>query len=144
MRFLRAVLHLTFLLLFFFRGLAFTCKALQNMQSDTTSELHVCFKRSYDEVLRHHHSFIIRSVISVSLLFPDMKSIFVHCWLICSYCDNSLLTCFVSFYCLISSSWVTSLVLCRSFMPDYSINHGSIAHLTLSSMTNCLLAYLAD
>lgn len=43
------------------------------MQSDTTSELHVCFKRSYDEVLRHHHSFIIRSVVSVSLLFPWLK-----------------------------------------------------------------------
>jgi len=50
----------------FIRGLAFTCKALQNMQSDPNSELHVCFKRSYDEVLRHHHSFIIRSVVSVS------------------------------------------------------------------------------
>jgi len=49
------------------RGLALTCKALQNMQSDKTSELHVCFKRSYDEVLRHHHSFIIRSVVSVAI-----------------------------------------------------------------------------
>jgi hypothetical protein len=41
------------------------------MQSDHSSELHVCFKSSYDEVLRHHHSFIIRSVVSVSgsLLF---------------------------------------------------------------------------
>ncbi|KAF8992715.1 glycolipid transfer protein [Cyathus striatus] len=47
-------------------GLAFTCKALQNMQQDTSSELHVCFKRSYDDVLKHHHSFIIRSVVSVS------------------------------------------------------------------------------
>ncbi|KAF8159142.1 glycolipid transfer protein domain-containing protein [Crassisporium funariophilum] len=49
------------------RGLSFTCKALQNMQSDTGSELHVCFKRSYDEVLRHHHTFVIRSVVSVAI-----------------------------------------------------------------------------
>lgn len=37
------------------------------MQSDTTSELHVCFKRSYDTVLRHHHTFVIRSVVSVRI-----------------------------------------------------------------------------
>ncbi|KAF5372314.1 hypothetical protein D9615_009229 [Tricholomella constricta] len=49
------------------RGLAFTCQALQNMQSDTSSELHICFKRSYDTVLRHHHSFIIRSVVLVAI-----------------------------------------------------------------------------
>ena len=55
----------------FFRGLALTCKALQNMQNDTNSEVHTCFKKSYDEVLGHHHSFIIRSVVSVSFcLFP--------------------------------------------------------------------------
>lgn len=36
------------------------------MQSDPSSELHVCFKRSYDSVLRHHHTFLIRSVVSAS------------------------------------------------------------------------------
>ncbi|GLB43108.1 putative glycolipid transfer protein (GLTP) [Lyophyllum shimeji] len=49
------------------RGLLFTCQALQNMQSDTSSELHVCFKRSYDTVLSHHHTFLIRSVVSVAI-----------------------------------------------------------------------------
>ncbi|RDB27643.1 Glycolipid transfer protein B [Hypsizygus marmoreus] len=49
------------------RGLAFTCLALQNMQSDASSELHVCFKRSYDTVLKHHHTFLIRSVVSVAI-----------------------------------------------------------------------------
>lgn len=44
----------------------FTCRALQNMQRDSQSELNICFKRSYDEVLRHHHNFVIRSVVSVS------------------------------------------------------------------------------
>ena len=49
-----------------FRGLAFTCSALMHMQQDTSAELYVCFKRAYDEVLRHHHSFLIRSVVTVS------------------------------------------------------------------------------
>ncbi|KJA16556.1 hypothetical protein HYPSUDRAFT_47269 [Hypholoma sublateritium FD-334 SS-4] len=49
------------------RGLMFTCRALQNMQRDSQSELNICFKRSYDEVLRHHHNFVIRSVVSVAL-----------------------------------------------------------------------------
>ncbi|KAF8878383.1 glycolipid transfer protein domain-containing protein [Gymnopilus junonius] len=48
-------------------GLSFTCKALQNMQHDPGSELHICFKRSYDDVLRHHHTFIIRSVVSLAI-----------------------------------------------------------------------------
>lgn len=46
-------------------GLLFTCQALQNMQSDKSTELHVCFKRSYDVVLKHHHTFIIRSAVAV-------------------------------------------------------------------------------
>ncbi|EIM79286.1 glycolipid transfer protein [Stereum hirsutum FP-91666 SS1] len=49
------------------RGLAFTCQALQNVQSDRSAELHVCFKRAYDTVLRHHHTFVIRSVVSVAI-----------------------------------------------------------------------------
>lgn len=55
------------------RGLAFTCKALQNMQSDTSSELHVCFKRSYDEVLRHHHNFVIRGLVTVRIFPPYLR-----------------------------------------------------------------------
>jgi len=49
------------------RGLKFTCRALQNTQEDPSIELYVCFKRAYDVVLRHHHSFIIRSVVSVAI-----------------------------------------------------------------------------
>lgn len=55
------------------RGLAFTCQALQNMQSDPSCELHVCFKRSYDTVLRHHHTFLIRSVVSASDTYLSEK-----------------------------------------------------------------------
>ncbi|KAF8172438.1 glycolipid transfer protein domain-containing protein [Pholiota molesta] len=58
------------------RGLMFTCRALQHMQKDTTSELHICFKRSYDEVLRHHHTFIIRSVVSVAIRAVPRRSDF--------------------------------------------------------------------
>ena len=36
------------------------------MQANPTRELHVCFKASYDTVLKHHHSFVIRSVVYVS------------------------------------------------------------------------------
>ncbi|KAH9988544.1 glycolipid transfer protein [Russula vinacea] len=49
------------------RGLFFTCRALQHAQEDTGAELRVCFKRAYDVVLRHHHSFVIRSVVSVAI-----------------------------------------------------------------------------
>jgi len=49
------------------RGLMFTCCALQNAQEDRSAELYVCFKRAYDVVLRHHHSFVIRSVVSVAI-----------------------------------------------------------------------------
>ncbi|KAI0792231.1 glycolipid transfer protein domain-containing protein [Abortiporus biennis] len=59
--------HGTACLVRLIRGLMFTCQALQNMQSDRNAELHVCFKRSYDTVLRHHHTFIIRSVVSVAI-----------------------------------------------------------------------------
>ncbi|KAI5893107.1 glycolipid transfer protein [Schizophyllum commune H4-8] len=60
------------------RGLAFTCRALQNMQSDRSSELHVCFKRSYDVVLRKHHNFIIRSAVSVAIRAVPHRHDFYH------------------------------------------------------------------
>ncbi|KAG1774344.1 glycolipid transfer protein domain-containing protein [Suillus placidus] len=49
------------------RGLTFLCRALQHMQNDPSMELHVCFKRSYDEVLRHHHTFFVRSLAAVAV-----------------------------------------------------------------------------
>lgn len=49
------------------RGLWLTCEALQELQRDRNAELHVCFKRSYDKVLRRHHSFVIRSVVTVAI-----------------------------------------------------------------------------
>ncbi|KAI0027764.1 glycolipid transfer protein [Vararia minispora EC-137] len=49
------------------RGLAFTCRALQELQADDKAELHVCFRRAYDVVLKHHHSFVIRSVVTIAI-----------------------------------------------------------------------------
>jgi len=95
-------------LLQYLRGLAFTCKALQNMQNDTSSELHTCFKRSYDEVLRHHHTFFIRSVVSVSssvyfLLF------FFHPPL--HRCVSKPNTCVIGYLPLCAPSWFRSIIL---------------------------------
>ncbi|KAJ7065741.1 glycolipid transfer protein [Mycena amicta] len=49
------------------RGLWFTQLALQTTQTDRAAALNVCFRRSYDVVLRHHHSFVIRSVVQVAI-----------------------------------------------------------------------------
>jgi len=58
------------------RGLLFTCRALQNAQDDRSAELRVCFKRAYDIVLRHHHSFVVRSVVSVAILAVPRRNDF--------------------------------------------------------------------
>ena len=59
-------------------GLMFTCRALQTAQEDHNLELYMCFKRAYDIVLRHHHSFIIRSVVSVSGIMYYTASSLIH------------------------------------------------------------------
>ncbi|KAF8902156.1 glycolipid transfer protein [Mucidula mucida] len=61
------------------RGLAFTCVALQNMQAHPARDLYVCFKASYDSVLKHHHSFVIRSVVYVALrAVPHRKDFYAR------------------------------------------------------------------
>ncbi|OSD05407.1 glycolipid transfer protein [Trametes coccinea BRFM310] len=62
--------HGTACLVRLLRGLWFTCEALRNMQQDRDAELHTCFKRSYDANLKHHHSFVVRSVVSVCRSLP--------------------------------------------------------------------------
>lgn len=59
--------HATACLVRLVRGLLFTCQALQNMLADRNAELHVCFRRSYDAVLKHHHTFLVRSVVTVAI-----------------------------------------------------------------------------
>ncbi|KAJ6572751.1 glycolipid transfer protein domain-containing protein [Mycena vulgaris] len=49
------------------RGLAFTCLALQTTQTEPNCALHVCFRRAYDVVLRHHHTFVVRSVVTLAI-----------------------------------------------------------------------------
>ena len=57
-------------------GLLFTCRALENMQADHTSELRACFRQSYDEVLRHHHGWLVQSAVTVRV--SDEPSRFKH------------------------------------------------------------------
>ncbi|EPQ56087.1 glycolipid transfer protein [Gloeophyllum trabeum ATCC 11539] len=59
--------HATACLVRFIRGLLFTHHALRNAQADRGAELHVCFQRAYDAVLRHQHNFLVRSVVSVAI-----------------------------------------------------------------------------
>ncbi|KAJ7078332.1 glycolipid transfer protein domain-containing protein [Mycena belliarum] len=49
------------------RGLAFTCLALQTTQAEPRCALHVCFRRAYDAVLRPHHTFVVRSVVTLAI-----------------------------------------------------------------------------
>ena len=46
-------------------GLLFTCRALEKLQADRASELRTCFQRSYDEVLRHQHGWLVQSAVTV-------------------------------------------------------------------------------
>ncbi|KZT25294.1 glycolipid transfer protein [Neolentinus lepideus HHB14362 ss-1] len=63
----------------FVRGLLFTLRALQHTQTDQHAELHTCFKRAYDDVLRHHHNWAVRSVVSLAILaVPSRTSFFTH------------------------------------------------------------------
>lgn len=54
-------------LLWLLRGLAFTCKALQNAQSNKSEELSVAFNKSYDGTLKKFHNFVVKGIFSVCL-----------------------------------------------------------------------------
>ncbi|KAJ7628987.1 glycolipid transfer protein domain-containing protein [Roridomyces roridus] len=59
------------------RCMAFTCLALQIMQAEPQCTLPVCFRRSYDVVLRHHHTFVVRSAITLAILTVPTREHFV-------------------------------------------------------------------
>ncbi|KAF7288896.1 Glycolipid transfer protein [Mycena indigotica] len=59
--------HATQCLVRLIRGLWFTQLALQTAQAEHTTALHACFRRAYDVVLRHHHTFVVRSVVQVAI-----------------------------------------------------------------------------
>jgi len=54
--------HATGCLVRLIRGLSLTCKALRLMREDPNTELYTCFQLSYDQVLRHHHSWVVNSL----------------------------------------------------------------------------------
>ena len=43
------------------------------MQADHSSELRTCFKRSYDDVLKHHHGWFIQSAVTVRVRTPPFQ-----------------------------------------------------------------------
>lgn len=69
-RYVSNVINLANSLIFINRGLLFTCQALVNMQEDRSCELRVCFKRSYDTTLKHHHGWLVQSAVSVGTVPP--------------------------------------------------------------------------
>ncbi|TFK48359.1 glycolipid transfer protein [Heliocybe sulcata] len=60
----------------FIRGLLFTLTALRHTQSSPSAEIHTCFKKAYDEVLRHQHGWAVRSVVSLAILSVPTRHTF--------------------------------------------------------------------
>jgi len=58
------------------RGLLFTCRALENMQADRTCQLQACFKRSYDDVLKHHHGWLVQAAVTLAIKAVPSRSEF--------------------------------------------------------------------
>ncbi|TDL18973.1 glycolipid transfer protein [Rickenella mellea] len=49
------------------RALLFTSNALQHSRNNPNSELQASFRSAYNVVLRHHHGFALRAVVSLAL-----------------------------------------------------------------------------
>ena len=56
-------------LLWLLRGLSFTCKALQNAQSNESEELSAAFTKSYDVTLKKFHNFVVKGIFAVRYVF---------------------------------------------------------------------------
>lgn len=48
------------------RGLSFTCKALQDSQSNKTQELSTSFTSAYEGTLKKFHGILVRPIFTVS------------------------------------------------------------------------------
>ncbi|KAJ4474854.1 glycolipid transfer protein [Lentinula aciculospora] len=70
--------HGTACLVRLIRGLALIQHALKRMQDYPDDELHVCFKSAYDVVLKHHHAWIVRSVVTVAIRAVPHRHDFYH------------------------------------------------------------------
>ncbi|KAJ3993577.1 glycolipid transfer protein domain-containing protein [Lentinula boryana] len=60
------------------RGLALIQHALKRMQEHPNDELHVCFKSAYDVVLKQHHAWVVRSVVTVAIRAVPHRRDFYH------------------------------------------------------------------
>ncbi|KAG9101948.1 hypothetical protein FRC06_002460 [Ceratobasidium sp. 370] len=54
-------------LIWLFRGLAFTCIALQKSQANKEDELAKSFSSSYEATLKPHHNFVVKGAFSVAM-----------------------------------------------------------------------------
>jgi hypothetical protein len=54
-------------LLWLLRGQSFTCKGLQNAQTNKTEELSAAFTKGYENSLKPHHNFVIKGVFAVAM-----------------------------------------------------------------------------
>ncbi|KAF8971092.1 glycolipid transfer protein domain-containing protein [Flammula alnicola] len=54
-------------LLWLLRGLSFTCKALQNSQSNKSEELSTAFTKSYEITLKKFHNFVVKGIFAVAM-----------------------------------------------------------------------------
>ncbi|PPQ84595.1 hypothetical protein CVT25_015798 [Psilocybe cyanescens] len=54
-------------LLWLLRGLSFTCKALQNAQSNQAEELSAAFTKSYENTLKKFHNFVVKGIFAVAM-----------------------------------------------------------------------------
>jgi len=54
-------------LLWLLRGLSFTCKSLQNAQTNQSEELSAAFTKGYDASLKKFHNFVVKGIFSVAM-----------------------------------------------------------------------------
>ena len=65
-------------LMWLVRGLSFTCKALQRLQENQSSELSTAFSQSYDETLKKFHGFVVRGVFAVCCWTVEFPPVTLH------------------------------------------------------------------
>lgn len=63
-------------MLWLLRGMSFTCKGLQNSQSDKTQELSQSFSKAYEGTLKPHHNFVVKGLFSVAMKACPYRSDF--------------------------------------------------------------------
>jgi hypothetical protein len=54
-------------LMWLLRGLSFTCKSLQNAQTNQSEELSVAFTKGYEGSLKTFHNFVVKGIFAVAM-----------------------------------------------------------------------------